>query len=342
MTLGESDLGRRTAYDWLRSAGTFYVVTPLTIALLYASLRSGLAALMPFPKGLLFWTLLILPAWWAAHAMACVAHFVLRPWTPPLWLICVLGSVSQALLLSPFYRMYHSWAASTLTSGAQLVGNWPLPAFTIEYAVSLLWVLTPGAIIWTSINYFYDRLLNVPRFRYTQPATSGAPQTPPTQLATSSAPPPQPAQSASEDPVQSPPASPSEPAASVDIASPPPLLTRSKLPATAEIIALTAEEHYVRLYTDAGTDLVRYRFSDALEEMAGVASGMQVHRSWWVRIDRVINWHIRGRSYELELEQGLRVPTSLAFREAVLARAPAEVRDRARRGAQREQRRSGT
>lgn len=319
MMWGESDWGT-TVQRRLRSASTFYVVVPLTIALLYALMRSGLSALMPFPNGLLFWTLLMLPSWWAAHAMGSVAHFVLRPWTPPLWLICVLGSVTQALLLSPFYRMFHAWAATTLTTAGRPEGEWPLPAFTLAYAVSLLLVLAPGAIIWTGFNYFYDRVLNVPRFRYHATGTSSALEPP----------------RASALPVESAPASFIAPAPPVETAPPPTLLTRSKLPVTAEIRALTAEEHYVRLFTDNGTDLVRYRFSDALEEMGAVTAGMQVHRSWWVRIDRVINWHLRGRACELELEHGLRVPISLAFREAVLARAPADVRDRARRGSPRE------
>ncbi len=62
---------------------------------------------------------------------------------------------------------------------------------------------------------------------------------------------------------------------------------------------------------------------------------MQVHRSWWVRLDRVRHWRMRGRLLELELEQGLRVPISLAFREAALLRAPANVRACARQSARR-------
>jgi len=313
---GKSDWGA-DIYPGLRAASTFYVVIPLAIALLYTLMRSGLAALMPFYKGLFLWTLLMLPGWWAAHGVATVMYHVLRPWTPPLWLICVLGSVGQALLLSPFYRTTHAWAITHLTTAGHVEGDWPLPAFTIAYAVSLLWVLAPGAIIWTAFNYFYDRVLDVPRFRYRHPATSGTP-TP-----------------AAAPPDESKPSSSVEPAPA-QAPAPPTLLTRSKLPGTAEILALTAEEHYVRLFTDVGTDLVRYRFSDALDEMSAVTGGMQVHRSWWVRTDRVLHWHVRGRSCELELDNQLRVPISLAFREAVLARAPTEVRDRARRGSQRE------
>ncbi len=68
---------------------------------------------------------------------------------------------------------------------------------------------------------------------------------------------------------------------------------------------------------------------------AEFAEGMQVHRSWWVRTDRARHWHLRGRLFELEFDQGLRVPISLAFREAALMKAPPDVRAKARRSARR-------
>jgi hypothetical protein len=282
--------------------GVLYVGLPLAIALLFTLMRSGLAALMPFERGLLVWTLLVLPAWWGAQAMTALAHRVLRPWTPPLWALCIAGSIGQALVLSPYYRAVFEWSESLATSG-RLHGEFPPPELTLVYVATLLWSIAPGATVWTIANYVYDRVLGVPRFRY--PAARG--------------------QDAAETSVDS-----ATAAAVSESAAPPPLLARSRLPATAEIRAITAEEHYVRIYTSAGTDLVRYRFSDALAELGPVRAGMQVHRSWWVRMDRVASWHDRGRSCELELADGLRVPVSLAFREAVLARIPPEVRDRAR------------
>ena len=45
--------------------------------------------------------------------------------------------------------------------------------------------------------------------------------------------------------------------------------------------ALSAEQHYVRVYTSAGDDMVLMRFSDAVDQMEGVP-GMRVHRSYWV------------------------------------------------------------
>lgn len=313
-----SDAGARLArHDWATSPMmqrvVFHLALPLAIALVFTLLRSGVAALMPFPQGLLVWTLLVLPAWWTAQVTSTLAHRLLRPWTPPLWVICIVGSVGQALALGPYYRAVYAWSA-TLTTSGRLHGDYPPPEFSLVYVAMLLWSMAPGATVWTVVNYVYDRVLGVPRFRY---EANGGPAVV-ASMASAAA-----AQSA---------AVPADALAfGTEVAAPPPLLARSRLPATAEIRALTAEEHYVRIYTDGGADLVRYRFSDALGELAPLPAGMQVHRSWWVRMDRVAAWHDRGRSCELELVDGLRVPVSLAFRKAVLARLPADLRDRARR-----------
>ena len=63
---------------------------------------------------------------------------------------------------------------------------------------------------------------------------------------------------------------------------PPPLLAR--LPAKlggGEILALQGEDHYVRVHTDKGSDLILMRLADAVELM-GDCPGARSHRSWWV------------------------------------------------------------
>ena len=77
----------------------------------------------------------------------------------------------------------------------------------------------------------------------------------------------------------------------------------------ARLIAVAAEDHYLRVHTDAGDELITARFSDALLELAGVA-GYQTHRSWWVAADAIdeVRWN-RGRG-EARLKCGLTVPIS--------------------------------
>jgi hypothetical protein len=54
----------------------------------------------------------------------------------------------------------------------------------------------------------------------------------------------------------------------------------------ARIYALSAEDHYLRVYTSAGETLVLMRLYDAIRELEGI-EGSQTHRSWWVAKDAV-------------------------------------------------------
>ncbi|MGF1544111.1 MAG: LytTR family DNA-binding domain-containing protein [Parvularculaceae bacterium] len=78
------------------------------------------------------------------------------------------------------------------------------------------------------------------------------------------------------------------------------------------LLALSAEDHYVRVTTIGGDALVSARFSDAVEAVASLP-GTQVHRSWWVaegapsRLDR------SGGRWTLKV-QDLDVPVSRRYR----------------------------
>lgn len=77
----------------------------------------------------------------------------------------------------------------------------------------------------------------------------------------------------------------------------------------ARLIAIEAHDHYLRVHTDAGPDLVTLRFADALAELAG-AHGFQVHRSWWVAADAIEAVRWRRGAGEARMAGGLSVPVS--------------------------------
>ena len=62
---------------------------------------------------------------------------------------------------------------------------------------------------------------------------------------------------------------------------------------------------------------MRYRFRDLADTLAE-CSGLQVHRSWWVNLDRVQSFDQTGRKLELVISDDLRVPVSLSYKNAVL------------------------
>lgn len=86
----------------------------------------------------------------------------------------------------------------------------------------------------------------------------------------------------------------------------------------ARLIALEAEDHYVRVHTDAGSELVAMRFSEALDELAR-AHGYRLHRSWWAAGDAIeaVRWKRGGG--EARLTGGIVAPVSRSCAQALKA-----------------------
>lgn len=77
----------------------------------------------------------------------------------------------------------------------------------------------------------------------------------------------------------------------------------------ARLIAVEAHDHYLMVHTDAGTEMIALRFTDALEELAR-AHGWRVHRSWWIAADAVEQVRWRRSGGEARLVGGLVAPVS--------------------------------
>jgi len=88
-----------------------------------------------------------------------------------------------------------------------------------------------------------------------------------------------------------------------------------------DLLALTAEDHYLRVVTSAGSDLILMRLSDALAEL-GEQAGLQVHRSWWVAHGAVQALERSQGRLSLKLKNGLEVPVSRTHAAAVRAAWP--------------------
>lgn len=81
----------------------------------------------------------------------------------------------------------------------------------------------------------------------------------------------------------------------------------------ADLYAISSEDHYLRVYTNLGEELILLRLSDALKELSG-ADGLQVHRSWWVAKAGVADTKRDKDRLLLVLHSGSEVPVSRAFR----------------------------
>ncbi len=86
----------------------------------------------------------------------------------------------------------------------------------------------------------------------------------------------------------------------------------------AELHAIQAEDHYLRLHTSHGQDIILMRLADALAELRGL-EGAQVHRSWWVARDAVVSAERGNGRASLTLKTGAIAPVSRTYAQALRA-----------------------
>ncbi len=93
------------------------------------------------------------------------------------------------------------------------------------------------------------------------------------------------------------------------------LIHRLPLHLRGTILCLEMEDHYVRVHTDRGSALVLLRLGDAMAEAGH--SGQQVHRSWWVSDGAIERFERTGRTGQLHLSVGIKVPVSQRYLKLV-------------------------
>jgi len=84
----------------------------------------------------------------------------------------------------------------------------------------------------------------------------------------------------------------------------------------AALLAVEAEDHYLRLHTDRGSDLILMRLSDAVRELEGL-EGAQTHRSWWVAREAVEDVRRADGRAVLRLKGGVDAPVSRTHAKAL-------------------------
>lgn len=85
----------------------------------------------------------------------------------------------------------------------------------------------------------------------------------------------------------------------------------ARLPARLrdQVLCLQMEDHYVRVHTPSGSELVLMPMREAVAALAGL-EGLQVHRSWWVARRAVARATAAGRAASLTLTNGLVAPVA--------------------------------
>lgn len=207
----------------------------------------------------------------------------------PLVLLCVLSIPLYVFFVTPLFSLLQTLFIPYLPPGVEVQ---PVPPF-VESLDGYMAAMTGSVVIlmeWTAANLVFDRVLGFPRFRHvtgysgTKPGRQdlglAAPDA--TKLANST------------------------------------FLRRVPEKLGTDIIALSAEDHYVRVYTPLGNDLILYRFSDAVSEMPD-GLGVQVHRSHWINTSAVTDFQKHDKGQRLTLNGTLEIPVSKRFLELLKA-----------------------
>ncbi len=270
----------------------FFVLVPCLIGVLLGASRTGVAFHLPWIVGVGFWVGATLGVWLFLYAGSAIAGVLLRPWHPPLWLILLVGAVAGSL---PARQWIYFLAAAV---GDQMQGRKPQPApplqFSWDFALFYLQVWVGVWVLWVVVGIVFERWFGFPR--YSRSPGISAIETATTPAAESG--PAEPAR-ASDEP---------QPASATGA-----FMERLPDKLGRNVLALQAEDHYVRVYTDRGNALVLYRFSDAITDL-GPMNGIRVHRSFWVRKEAVQSVATQGKGMLLTLSNGLTVPVSQAYK----------------------------
>ncbi len=285
----------------------FYIGAPVLLAC-FAAIGSGYEDTIGYDGAFVYLLLVALPSWWLVSGFTQLVKLVLRPWRPSLWVLTALGALLSGwpifLYVVWFTDVFHrAWPG-----GEQMIWPWPSnPQQAFDLALRTI----RGGLVWIAVNVLFDRFFGLPRFRYSVPppadfafpAAHSADAAHPsssetvTETANSSAPPPAGRRE------ETPPA--------------PALLDRLTMARRLDdILAIKAEEHYVRVYTPAGEEMRLCRFSDAIADMDS-RIGLRVHRSYWVNLSAVERVERQNGRWEILLTNGVRIPVSQRYHEVV-------------------------
>lgn len=99
------------------------------------------------------------------------------------------------------------------------------------------------------------------------------------------------------------------------------ILDRLKPENRGRLQHISVEDHYSRIRTSRGSELILLRFADAMRE-TGTADGLQVHRSHWVARDFVDGFRSVNGKLTLVLKDRTEIPVSRTFADRVREQFP--------------------
>jgi hypothetical protein len=258
----------------------FYLGIPVAVGIYGAINNWQLLREAGYFQGIAFYLAHAIPPWTITCAMTTLVMYLLRQWKPSPYVIIGIGSVAAAFVVTPGLN----WITIYYENRFELdeLHDQVAPMFSVGF-----WrYLISATALWYLANFVFDRFLGLPRYRYAIPRGYDY-KNPPG--------------------VQPPPAE----------AMRPNFLERAPVQlGVADVLAIKAEQHYIRVISAEREYMLLYRFSDAMNEL-DPATGQQVHRSFWVNNAAIDTVRPRAKRFTLKLSNGFEVPVSSPYHAVV-------------------------
>lgn len=266
----------------------YYFGIPGLFGVLLGANHAGLAAYLPLPKAILFWVFLSCWAWLmndiGTRALATLPVTRRMPLAALLFGGLLLGTALSAPGVEWRLRLFTAAAPAEAVQRAMATGPW----WTASYLEFVARYLLVGTVLWVGVNFLLHRILGWERYGHAPAPVSAALN--------------------------------ERNSAAVGTAIPGDVVGAATASFFAQIperlgrtvLAVQAQEHYIRVITTSGAGLIMYRFSDAVRELRGTA-GAQVHRSFWVARSAIAEVKRTGQKLEIILSNAERIPVSRSF-----------------------------
>lgn len=269
---------------------------PLTMGFMLGANRVGIAGFMDWHVSVPYWMSIVLMFWLLYSATAWCFTVLARRWfRPPLAVILAVSALFVSIAFRPLVYWHTGLFEGFLLNG-RTVGDMQPLQFSLSFLQSHAKLWATPTVFWISANYLLVHVVNVSRFGHSAVRVT---RDRPTDL------------------VETPRISNTQS----------PILQRLEVSSLEDVIALQAQDHYLQVHTRTGSEMILYRFCDAVAELKQ-ANGLRVHRSYWVNLDHVAETRTKGGKTTLAMTNGISVPVSRTFKEIVReAMAPVRVTD---------------
>ncbi|MGI9289933.1 MAG: LytTR family DNA-binding domain-containing protein [Gammaproteobacteria bacterium] len=261
----------------------FFFGIPIALGIIFSLVGTRLTYDMPYFDSLVYMVIHMFVAWWSVNIGALIINYSFKSWQPPAIVVCCIGMFIALAPAAFAFQVLGDYFGKIYPVYAANRFDLVQPAWSLEYLVHFVRYSLPVVPTFLVGVFGYRAVTGVNWY--------GFQKSEPLSMA--------PAPNAVR----------RQPTAA--------LIDNSKLPPDAVLISIKAEQHYISIQSDQGSDFVRYRFSD-LEELLKNCEGIQTHRSWWVNPAFVKDYLVDGRKMSLVIDDKLTVPVSQPYRQAVI------------------------